>query len=277
MRRTVRYSLGAAAVIGLGGGVARLTRQSSHQPQWHGFESRRRYLQGRMQGWKYRWEHRQPDERVDGVQLADRVRSELGPMIKILDIPHVHVMAEAHHVLLHGDVADADSADRVEEFVSQIPGVRSVASHLHVGLLPSDSRPSEGRHHPAQSAAMHDLLAAAEDARSEHPRLAAQIVVSSFLDRLPTGEREHVESHLPADVREMLAARRQLGTRRVKARHRADLVAAVSALGGFPLPAAAHITSEVLRALRRHVTDEAAHVAAVLPPDLRDEWLSASA
>jgi hypothetical protein len=102
---------------------------------------------GRIRGVLYRIAGRQPDPRVDDLTLADRVRSELGPVEKHLDLPHVHVMVEDHVVLLHGDVQWPYEAASLVEAVRAISGVRDVESHLHVGMLPSDTRPSEGRLH----------------------------------------------------------------------------------------------------------------------------------
>lgn len=85
-----------------------------------------------------------PPDASDHV-LADRVRSTIGPLEKELDIPHVHVMAESGTVLLHGDVPGPSERRAVEVAVGLVPGVEHVESHLHEGLLPSDTRPSQGR------------------------------------------------------------------------------------------------------------------------------------
>lgn len=83
---------------------------------------------------------------VDEVVLADRVRSDIGPLLKELDIPRVHVMAEGDRVLLHGEVDSEDSRQQVEAAVHQTVGVGRVGSYLRVGLLAGDSRPSSGHH-----------------------------------------------------------------------------------------------------------------------------------
>jgi BON domain len=82
---------------------------------------------------------------TDDVVLADRVRSSIGPLLKELDNPRVHVMAEGDRVLLHGDIISEDARERLEAAVRRVPGVGTVASYLHVGLLPGDMRPSVGR------------------------------------------------------------------------------------------------------------------------------------
>ena len=103
-----------------------------------------RYQSGRLEGFRYRLAGRHPDPTVEDRVLADRVRSVLGPLEHRLDIPRVHVMAEGHNVLLHGDVASEEQVETLVEVVGQIPGVQGVKSHLHVGLFPGDTRPSEG-------------------------------------------------------------------------------------------------------------------------------------
>lgn len=106
-----------------------------------------RYLSGRLEGLSYRIEGRHPDPNVPDTVLADRIRSELGGLEKRRDLPHVHVMVEDHVALLHGDVATQDDARAIEDAVADVSGVKGVESHLHVGLIEGDTRPSEGRSH----------------------------------------------------------------------------------------------------------------------------------
>lgn len=108
-----------------------------------------RYLSGRLEGLSYRIEGRHPDPNVPDTVLADRIRSELGGLEKSRDIPHVHVMVEDHVALLHGDVATGDDVEAIKHAVAAVSGVRDVKSHLHVGLLNGDTRPSEGHPHPS--------------------------------------------------------------------------------------------------------------------------------
>ena len=100
---------------------------------------------GRWHGVLYRLVGRRPDPNVDDHTLADRVRSVLGPIEKRLDVPRVHVMVENHVVLLHGDVEWPHEAATIARAARQVSGVLDVQSHLHIGMLRSDTRPSTGR------------------------------------------------------------------------------------------------------------------------------------
>lgn len=44
---------------------------------------------------------------------------------------------------------------------ADVPGVHAVTSHLHIGLFPGDTRPSEGSEHPAPSPALASVLGVA--------------------------------------------------------------------------------------------------------------------
>ena len=139
--------LGVVAAVVLATGVTvlemaagrRFSRRLAHAvTRWARFQS------GRLAGFRYHLAGGHPDASAEGAVLADRVRSMLGTLEHRLDIPRIHVMAEGHTVLLHGDVASERQIDTLVEAATQIPGVENVESHLHVGLLPSETRPSEG-------------------------------------------------------------------------------------------------------------------------------------
>lgn len=83
-----------------------------------------------------------PDADVDDLVLADRVRSMIGGLEHRLDMPRVHVMVEDGVVKLHGDVPGRMEEHALVSAVRRVPGVIDVESHLHRGLLPSDTRPS---------------------------------------------------------------------------------------------------------------------------------------
>jgi osmotically-inducible protein OsmY len=94
---------------------------------------------------------------ADDVVIADRVRSSIGSLLTELDTPRIHVMAEGSKVLLHGDIISQEARERVEEVVRRVPGVETIESFLRVGLLPGDSRPSNG--HGAPGAPRHKPVA----------------------------------------------------------------------------------------------------------------------
>ncbi len=117
----------------------RYSRKVAHAvTRWARFQS------GRLAGFRYRVAGRHPDPAVDGTVLADRVRSTLGPLEHRLDIPRVHVMADGHDVILHGDVGSEEQLRAVLDATGAIPGVEHVRSHLRVGFVPGDTRPSAG-------------------------------------------------------------------------------------------------------------------------------------
>lgn len=146
MRKLIRALTGGAMLVG---GAAVANRNSSINAMIGRFISdtgrHLRYLAGRLEGFSYAIEGRHPDPDVVDTVLADRIRSELGGLEKRRDLPHVHVMVEDHVALLHGDVATQADADAIEKAVNSISGVKGVKSHLHVGLLDGDTRPSQGR------------------------------------------------------------------------------------------------------------------------------------
>jgi len=107
---------------------------------------RRRIIasRGRFEGAMYRLLGRHPDPNVDAATLADRVRSQLGRVEKRLDLPRVHVMVDGRVVHLHGDVEWPHEEATIIEAVRQVAGVEDVQSHLALGMLRSDTRPSQG-------------------------------------------------------------------------------------------------------------------------------------
>jgi uncharacterized protein (DUF2267 family) len=238
-----------------------------------------RYLAGRRRGFSYQARGGRPDPTVTGAVLADRIRSTLGPLEARLDLPHVHVMAEDHVALLHGDVGSAEQAHQIEGAVAAVSGVAGVESYLHVGLLPSDTRPSDGARHQPPSAALRQLLGAATAAGldEQHAPVALRAILAAFLERLPQGEREQVCTHLPADVRRLAAAPRRVGTPARPPRAVADLVARVVAIDGVTAETAEPAIAAVLAMLRTLVPEEVADVGAVLPHDLARFWQEAAA
>lgn len=233
---------------------------------------------GRWRGVSYRLAGRHPDPMVTNDVLADRIRSAIGPLEQRLDVPRVHVMVEDRVALLHGDVGTAREADQIEQAVQAISGVTAVESYLHVGLLRGDTRPSEGRREHAVSEARKRLLAAAVLAgvAEEQAPVVVRAVLSRFAERLPDGERQHLLSHLPADVRSMLEAPRRVGhPRRVRSLPDLVFLTLVSTDAIDPATGPAVVTG-VLGELHALVPEEVADIAAVLPADLRVFWQTAA-
>jgi uncharacterized protein (DUF2267 family) len=237
-----------------------------------------RHLAGRWQGVSYRARGGSPDPTVSGAVLADRILSTLGPLEARMDVPHIHVMAEDHIALLHGDVATGDQAEQIEAAVAAVSGVEGVESYLHVGLLPSDTRPSQGAHRQPPSAALRQLLGAATGAGvdKQHGPAAVHAILAAFLERLPAGERAQVATHLPADVRRLAGAPSRVGGSARRPRTVADLVARVVALDGVTAESAEPVIAAVLATLRALVPEEVADIGAVLPRDLARFWEEAS-
>jgi uncharacterized protein (DUF2267 family) len=228
---------------------------------------------------RYRVWPRHPDPNVDPLTLADRIRSTIGPLERALDLPHVHVMVEGHVALLHGDVASADDAAALERAVRRVAGIHGVESHLHVGLLRGDTRPSLGRNDPPPpSAAKRRLLAAARrgGADDAHAPAAVRATLEVLLGRLPQGERDHLLGHLPADVRKMAFPPTYGADAVSDLRTITEFIAAVIAEEPDPAGPATAIVTAILTELRGLVPEEAGDVAAVLPSELRSLWMAAT-
>jgi uncharacterized protein (DUF2267 family) len=232
-----------------------------------------RYAVASAPGIVYRLSGRRPDPDVADDVLADRIRSSIGPLQKRLDVPRVNVMVDDHFAILHGDVPDASDADAIERAVLGVSGVHGIESHLHVGLVSGDTRPSSG-HVELPSDALHALLEAARGAGAEHPRAAVHAVMCGFADRVPDGERAHLYSHFPSDVRALAGPPRHRGERPPRLRTLPQLVAAVTAEGGIEPDRAEAITKAVVAQLRALVPEEVRDIGAVLPAGLRELWES---
>ncbi len=234
-----------------------------------------RYAASSAPGVLYRLAGRHPDPDVSDDVLADRIRSSIGPLERRLDLPHVHVMVEDHVALLHGDVPHHDAAVTVQRAVSRVSGVQGVESHLHIGLIPGDTRPSEAKEHVEPSAALQDLLAAARDAgASRRPAAAVHAVLCGFFDRIPAAERDQVLVHLPHDVHQLVGPLRDEIERPARVKRLSEFVAHIVAASGIPADTAEDVTRAVVLTLRDLVPEEASDVAAVLPTELRQLWQS---
>jgi uncharacterized protein (DUF2267 family) len=266
----------AGAVGAVAAGLGRWPRaQRAARVARRWVERRVRYLPGWLEGRLYRLRVGHPDPDVADDVLADRIRSALGPLEKRRDLPRVHVMVNGHVATLHGEVPTEEDADAVESFVAKVPGVKGVESYLHVGLIPGDTRPSEGRaaerseahRRLAESAARPAGVPAAEGAR------LARVVLGTFVSRIPEGERNHLLAHLPRDAQALAQPVRRRGV--VDLRTEDQLVRSVAQAAGLAEDTARRVCESVLGALRELVPEEAADVAAVLPADLREMWNAA--
>lgn len=182
-------------------------------------------------------------------------------------------MVDDHVVMLHGDTANDQEAAGICQAVLDVAGVRGVRSHLHVGLLASDTRPSIGRARQRRSSAALDrFVRAAIDAGAvNEPLFAVRSVLGTFLERVPEGERAHVLAHLPADVRMVAVPPQIWGDDR--ARNTARLIAEVARTDpSLDERTAASLVDAMLAVLAELVPEERDDVAAVLPHDLRELW-----
>lgn len=231
-----------------------------------------RRTSGRMEGLAYRVAARTPDPDVDDRVLRDRVSSTLGSVTRRLDVPRVRVSVHDGIVHLDGRVDDAASARVIEQTARGVAGVEEVQTSLVSGLLPG-MRPSEaaaGR----RSDAFRELVGAVRglDVGDEHEvqRLVGA-VLAVFLDTLPEGERGHVESHLPADVRALTSWALTVGTPE-KPRTATEFVRQVADAASRTHGTAVEAARTVLAGLHELVPEEVSDVAAVLPGDLVDFW-----
>jgi uncharacterized protein (DUF2267 family) len=282
MRRVTKLVLTATGVSCAIGAAAAWRELDAHTRKLLRRDARRRMgrLRGKARRAAYELRGGHPDEHVPDAVLADRIRSRLGPLEKALDLPHVHVMAVNHSILLHGCVGSEADVAALEEAALAVPGVLGVTSYLHVGLGRGDERPSEGRRHQVgPSNALRKLgwaaaLAGGWSARGDVPAWAETsvgAVLTVLAALLPPGERDHLLGHLPPDVRAFVMPSRRRTIRRAE-----SFVAAAAALDAMPNGREEDIVLAVLSVLRELVPEEAHDVSAVLPAEIAELWWSAA-
>jgi uncharacterized protein (DUF2267 family) len=276
MSRTRFVGVLAVGVLGVGVGLLetvtgrRFSRRLARAvTRWAHYQS------GVLNGVRYRMSHRQPDPSAEDRVLADRVRSVLGPLEHRLDVPRVHVQCQGHEVLLHGDVSSTEQLMAIVAAVREIPGVHKVQSHLNVGLVPGDSKPSEGAGQRAPSAALVSVLSAAHGggAPAGCERAAARSVLSTFAAALPPGERRHVLGHFPDDLRALAEPARPRWMSHRHLRHLGDFT--IAALPSYEPEKRQAVVESVLGAVRDLVPEEVVGVGAVLPGELSELWKTA--
>jgi uncharacterized protein (DUF2267 family) len=279
MRTTKRLVQGAALVAGAIGSVAAMAPDTPLGREARRFGNRLardvRYAAASAPGFVYRLTGQRPDPNVGDDVLADRIRSSLGPLEKRLDVPRVHVMVEERVAILHGEVPSDGDAARLEHAVLRVSGVEGVESHLHVGLIAGDTRPSTGDALTLPSVALDKLLDAARGAGATHPRAAVHAVLCGFADRVPEGEREQMLGQLPDDVRALAGPPRRHGRVVGRIKTVPALVSAITDIDDVEPERADAITRAVLATLRQLVPQEADDVAATLPTELRELWTAA--
>ena len=265
-----------AAALGIAGGAVCLARNPRlrHRAR-HALRRAERDLhhaEGTLRGVQYRIRGDHPDPMVLDTVLADRVRSELGRLERRLDVPRVHVSVRRHVATLHGEVGSPVDIAEIEKRVLEVSGIWGVRSFLHAGFAPGDTPPSRGRMSERPSPLLAQLLENAEE-WGLHDRRAMQAVhgvLAVLAERIPEGERHHLASHLPADVRAMFTPPRHFRHHRI---HGVDeFLSDIAETSGVDSLSVAPVAEAVLGTLREHIPEEAADVAAVLPAGLRQWW-----
>jgi CBS domain-containing protein/uncharacterized protein (DUF2267 family) len=212
---------------------------------------------------------------VDDGIVADRVRSEIGPLVKRLDQPHVHVMSVGGVVSLHGEVTDEGARAAIEHATRRVHGVTRIESHLRVGLGPGDSLPSAGRR-----AQISPLLQRLQHVAREcgfllvtEERHALRAALGVFAARLPYAARRRYLQHLPTDVRHLATPLAWIGSDVTSINTRHDLTQVVALAAPTDRCAAQRLLSGILPILREHAPGDTDVVADALPPELREWWL----
>jgi uncharacterized protein (DUF2267 family) len=185
-------------------------------------------------------------------------------------------MVEHHVAILHGEVGTEADATAIERAVRNMSGVRGIESYLHIGLLRSDTRPSEGRAIVPSSVARRRLIDAAREAARVDEEAALRLVravLAIFTERLPDQARRHLFANLPLDVRALAEPRHRAGDVGIDLREGRNFTVSVAAAVAMSDPAVGRRVCEaVLGALRQIVPLEAGDVAASMSSNVRALW-----
>ena len=181
----------------------------------------------------------------------------VGPLERRLDLPHVHVMAEDHVVLLHGEGRGRRGCGRDRE--CRAPRVRCRGSGVVSPCRPTARRHSAVARSGGAAAAIGGraqalLGAAAESGSWRGARLRSgpgDLVGVRRSD--PGGRRAQLLAHLPHDVREMVTPPRYLGRASRRPRTMHELFSNVFTETDAPLRHAQLVVQAVLYQLRRLV------------------------
>jgi uncharacterized protein (DUF2267 family) len=249
------------------------TPRRSAARHWRAARRQSRHVRGVLEGARYRLAGRGPDPLAGDDVLAERVRATLGPVQKRLDLPRAHVMVTDHVATLHGEVGTTAEAFSLAGAAGTVPGVMAVRSRLHVGPLPGQARPSQGRlRQRAPSEPLRLLLDAAARAGvgTDLAPAAVRAVVEAFAACLPAHERRRLLAGLPRDLRRLAAPRHPCRW----TEQPADLVSCVAETSGLgDLVRAEEVTVAVLAALADVLRPaEADRVELALGSDLRWLW-----
>ena len=210
----------------------------------------------------------------DGI-LADRVRSQIGPLVKRLDQPHVHVMAADGDVCLHGEVASVDARVAIEQAAREVLGVTRVESHLRVGLGRGDSTPSSGRR-AKSSPLLKQLQAVVRDGgflTVAQERYVLRALLGVFAARLPAPARRRFLQHLPRDVRALATPAYWIGSNGASIAAPHDLVQVAALAACIDHRVALGLLQRLLPLLRDHAPMDSDIISQSLPLQLREWWL----
>jgi len=235
-----------------------------------------RYVASAVPGFTYRISGAHPDPDVGDDVIAERVRARLGLITAHLGIPSMTVHSIEHIVVIEGAVPRRRDALHLERVAMAVRGVRGVESHVHEDdtLLRSEAAASV----VIPSLALAELCGAAGDAGARDERAAVHAVLCAFTDRLPAAARLDLASHLPPDVRALIAPARHHGARMAPPRTVAELVRSVLDIDGRTDAVATEdayaVTAAVVTTLRGLVPEATAEMVAALPRELADLWMS---